>query len=273
MSQIHVRFNGQFGNQLFCYCFGKVVAEITGVAYTPVGRFVDKKGRPIQWSNQPFFSMRPSPQKASSQSKKIKTFRCENKFDFQQLRGCSDASFIYGYYQRYEYYKPYKDKIRNEWLKLLVPFVKTDDSAIYLHLRRTDYVGVKNTRAACKAMTLDEYRRGLEFFPECNKVVIATDCPGDGFIEQIRSVGIPIEVSHGKWDEDFLMLASCKNLLMSQSTYSWWAGFLGIAEKIVCPLFQDTLWRYGHDESKDYPNLIVDDESRWHWITEDGVLK
>ncbi len=97
---------------------------------------------------------------------------------------------------------------------------------------------------------------------------IVTDDPGDPFHQGFATFGLPVEIHSGKWDEDFLLLASCRQMIMSNSTYSWWAGFLGRAEQIVYPLAQGTCWSQGADargsDRQEYPNLYVDDESgRW----------
>jgi hypothetical protein len=69
-------------------------------------------------------------------------------------------------------------------------------------------------------------------------------------------------------------MASARKLLMSQSTFSWWAGWLGRAERIVCPLFAPSHWHFGSKlygppdpGALDFPNLIVDDEPRWEFVS------
>ena len=77
-----------------------------------------------------------------------------------------------------------------------------------------------------------------------------------------------MEVVSEAWDQDFLTLASCRKLIISNSTFSWWAGFLGKSARVVCPLFAGTLWDKGRT-SRDELNLVVDDDppGRWTFVT------
>lgn len=276
-TRISIRTVGQFGNQLFDYCFAKVLAARTGLAYVPPSCFYDKRRRRLNWTGPPLFAMQPSPQVGTPGSKHYTT--CAGHWvDFTRFDDAGFITFTTGYYQRYEFYKPYKELIRNEWLKLLAEPVPTDDNAVYIHARRTDYVSPPgaslNPYAQATATTLDEYAACLRHFPDARRLVITTDNPDDPFLNEFHLLGLPFEITRGTWDSDLRLLLSCRNLLMSQSTYSWWAGFLGQAERIVCPLFPNTLWYLGkditgHPVQHDLPNLIVDDEpDRWVWVTE-----
>ena len=164
--------------------------------------------------------------------------------------------------------------IRNDWLRLQTPFVKTDPDAVYVHIRRQDYCPPRNTREAGIATTLDELAQCLTYFPDAKRMVVCTDATRDPWHQELHKIGMPWSMSGGAWDQDLLVLLSCDNLLMCQSTYSWWAGFLGRAQRIVCPLSPNTLWWYGKQSGSpptqgDYPNLIVDDEpERWIWVNE-----
>jgi hypothetical protein len=131
-----------------------------------------------------------------------------------------------------------------------------------------------NPNAHCLASSIDEYRSCLSHFPDAKRLVIVTDDPNDPFHREFDQLGLPWTISGLTWDQDFLLLASCRWMIMSQSTYSWWAGFLGRAERIVCPLFPGTHWHLGKDligapVTHDVPNLIVDDEpGRWIWVSQ-----
>jgi hypothetical protein len=182
---------------------------------------------------------------------------------------------MFGYYQRYELFQPWKGRIRQDWLRIELPFVDTAPDAVYIHVRRTDYVGGNPTVQGC-ATSLDEFARCLQEFPDAKRLIIATDHPKDPFHRQFTRLGLPYTISGLPWDKDFLLLASCRWMIMSESTYSWWAAFLGRAERIACPVFPRSFWRYGLNlkgpASPDYVNLFVDDEpGRWLWVTENGV--
>jgi hypothetical protein len=180
------------------------------------------------------------------------------------------------YAQRYEILQSYRDRIRQDWLRVRVPLPDPEPGDVHLHVRRTDYVpGVDNPndpQRHCLAATLEDYRDCLTEFPDARRLVVATDDPRDPFMDELRALGLPIEILGGRWDTDWIALAGARQLIIPQSTYSWWAGFLGRAERVVCPIRAGTHWWYGRSlkgpspSGPDYPNLYVYDEpERWTW--------
>jgi hypothetical protein len=200
-------------------------------------------------------------------------------FDLQGIEHATRITCRLGYYQRYEYYRPHVDEIRNDWLRLQVPFIDTDPGAVYVHVRRRDYLPTPErpvtSRQQPLAATIDEYAAGLRHFPDAKTLMLCTDDPRDPFLHQFSRFGLPVTINGGTWDQDLLTLLSAENLLICQSTYSWFAGFLGRAQRIVCPVFAGTHWRLGLDAgiagpptNGDFPSLCVDDDPRWTWVKE-----
>ena len=263
---IVVEFMCQFGNQLFQYNIGRILAQRTGQAFQPPVQWLDKHGWPVVWTLKPPL-VTPRAVPGEHPSGDAQTVHVEQWLDLDSVRPDRPVHITYGYFQRYELLQPYKDQIRNDWLKLSQPFVQTDSEAVYVHVRRTDYVGGWAT-------SIDDYAKCLDCFPDAKRLVLVTDDPEDPIHNEFSRFGLPYTISGRPWDKDFLLLASCRQLIISQSTFAWWAGFLGQAEKIVCPVFPGTFWRHGvgitghRPPSRDYPNLYVYDEpERWHWLT------
>jgi hypothetical protein len=265
---ISTRFIGQLGNQLVIYTIGKILSEKTGQRYQPMRKWLDKKGRPVKWNGPELFSPTPSPGK-TAQGKPQEVY-ITHWFDYDSIDSDLPINVVHGYFQRFELFRDYTDKIRNEWLKIQRPFVDTDDDSVYIHCRRTDYVG-GNPDIQGESHTIEHFAKCLDHFHDAKKMVVVTDNPNDPWLHEFHKLGKPWTISGLTWDDDFMLLASCKNMIMSQSTYSWWAGFLGRAEKIVCPMFEGTFWHNGvglyGPASPDYPNLYVDIEpERWIWV-------
>jgi len=272
---VKTKFMGQFGNQLFQYVAGKIMADVTGLAFMPPPCFLTKKGSPVSWTESPLFVMRPTPIENYDKDGPDMSYTGEQWIDWRKYRDAGSVA-LQGYFQRYECLKPWKDKIKQEWLKFETPLIDCDQDAIHVHCRRTDYIpGVDNpNRPECHGIstTIGEYAKCLKVFPDAKRLLIHTDDPKDPWLREFDKLGLPWSINQARWDEDFLSLASCRWMIMSQSTFSWWAAFLGRAEKIVCPLSKGTLWHcgkdlYGPPGRRDYPNLRVDDEpGRWTWV-------
>lgn len=271
---ITVRYMGQLGNQMFQYCLGKILAEKTRQMYVP-DQWRNKAGNPLKWNMTPY--LRPVATQGQRDGIGPLVIDCQHWFDIGNVfPGWSIEAT--GFFQRYERLAPYKDKIRNDWLPIKTDaVVKTDDYAVYIHVRRTDYLGDHlSPEQNCQATTMEEYGACLTHFPKAKRLIIVTDDYDDPFLTNFRCLGLPVEWVRKTWDADWLTLASCKNLIMSQSTYSWWAAFLGQATKIACPVFPNTFWGKGYrmmgrpQNGRDFPNLEVTDDApkEWIWVTE-----
>lgn len=276
-------YMGQLGNQLTQYCVAKILAAKTGQAFFP-GPWLAKDGRPLNWHVEPFLI--PLPTDGDRDGVGTWFIDCQHWANLDEVpRGWNvDAK---GFFQRAAMFGPYKDRIRNDWLRIDPSrFVKTDPHAVYIHVRRTDYLGDDlSPERNCQATTLAEYAACVRRFPGIKKAVLVSDDYKDAFLAKL-AVALFCEMGFDDvivgaaqqttWDADFLTLASCRNLIMSQSTFSWWAGFLGRAERIVCPVFPNTFWGNGvgligpPKDGRDFPNLFVDDdgpEKQWEWVT------
>jgi hypothetical protein len=71
----------------------------------------------------------------------------------------------------------------------------------------------------------------------------------------------PIYINNGEI-EDFKFIKSCKKIIMSNSTFCWWAAWLSDATEIYYPRTKTGYWS---SERPDI-NLIIDDEPRYHLI-------
>lgn len=263
---------GQWGNQATIYVTAKILADMTRMAYTPPSEFVDKRGNPVKWHrDKPLVVMEPTFGNAMTYRPRV--FNGPHWINPAMIDLQRPIHLTSGYFQRYEFLRPYKHEIRNEWLRLRKPFVATDPDAVYIHCRRTDYVVERTMRqqrtGSPAANSIEEYAACLREFPDARRLVITTDNAKDPFLYEFQKLGLPWTISNGTWDQDFLLLASARWVVMSQSTYSWWAVFLGLAERIVCPLATNSVWYRGRNSTgaDNAVNLIVNDEGdRWIWL-------
>ncbi len=272
---VKVYFSGQIGNQFFHYGLGKILAEKRGLDFVPPEHFVDKNNNPVKWSGAPLFTMRRTV--GMRHMTKAIQFGAYHWYDFDALPTGHPLHICYGHWCRYELFREWKDRIKNDWLAIPADrFIETDPDALYIHVRRTDFTddfaGTIDTNFQSSATTIEQFAACLEVAGSYRKLILVTDAPRDPFLDGFKVFGVPVEIVSNVWDQDFLLLASCRQLIMSNSTFSWWAGFLGKAERIICPLFPDTYWGRGAGargpEREQYPNLCVDDEpERWDYVT------
>ena len=215
---INVKYNGRLGNNLFQYCYGRILAnklnmelnatEIRGFENTKEKIYGNKMDPPI---------------------------------------------VLEGYFQQYSYYKNYKNDIK-KWLyidKKIEENITENDLVIYI--RRSDYV------SSNLSMPMSFYEDCIKNIPH-DKLYICTCDPKDpitiDFVKKYNGI-----MRHKSQLDDFKFIMNFNKIVLSQSTYCWWAAWLSDAKEIYFPLSEDFgAWGKGHDA-----NLIVD-EPRYKYI-------
>ena len=237
---IEVRYRDRLGNNLFQYCLGRILAEDFGYALRaePIPGFPNthEKVEGIRFD---------SPEQTLT----------GQRIDFEGILTNRPPRRIVldGWFQRYEYYLPHRAKIR-EWLAF-DPAVRLMEPSpdIVIHVRRTDYV------PRGWALPFSFYRNALEELRERGgEVWIVTDDERDPFFQNFapwrpkyRS-GTPLE--------QMAFMSSARNLVLSQSTFSWWPAFLGNAEVVVCPIPSVGCWSERADRYARGIDLIMRDQ-------------
>jgi hypothetical protein len=218
---IEVRYKGQLGNNLFQYCLGRILATEMGYALEapPIpgfsGTSTTVDGRRYQ-----------APERLIS----------GQALDVERLRRERPACrvVLHGWFQQHEYYRPHRQAIR-QWLAFddVVP-VQASRPTTVVHVRRHDYV------TNGWALPFSFYERALEQFDALGDLWILTDDPSDPFFD--RFARWRPRFTHGSTLADLRFMSAARQLVMSQSTYSWWASFLGEPDRIVCPVPSYGAW-------------------------------
>ena len=249
---VEVVFPGLLGNRLFVYCIGNIIAkELDFNLYSkPIYGFPNTFD---------FQNNYPSPQYYTEQINGVQDIDIPNIIANRQPRNIR----IIGFFQRYKYLKPYTELIRHKWLKIdqkLIPSKNYKD--IVLHIR---------TQNSPCYLPFEYYEKALQL-ASFEKLYICIDEPSDPYLDNFKKYN-PIVVSNRSinqqmysstsWDDitknnmdDFFFIYSFDKIIISHSTYSWWAAFLSDASEIYAPFSYDDRYQlYGKVE-----------EPRYHYI-------
>lgn len=153
-----------------------------------------------------------------------------------------------GYFQSDQYFKGFENEIRKEFTfrpEHLSRFKRTYSSLfegrsiLAVHIRRGDYMDVNIPHLGTKGLELplNYYKNNIEKLKEENTLVVfASDD-----IEMVKKeFGQNENYIFSQEDKflDFILLANANQLILSNSSFSWWAGFLNEkADKIIAPKF------------------------------------
>lgn len=157
-------------------------------------------------------------------------------------------AFIYGqmldgkipdiYLQSSKYWTQHKDKIRQRFGNGIGRIDK-----IAVHIRRGDYL--KASQFHTNLWDTSYYHEAFKLFPNEKFLVFCKDTQNpemdtadkEWCVENLTPIlGEDFEMyTHGEETDDLNAMASCKGLIGANSSFSWWAAFLGNHEKVVFP--------------------------------------
>lgn len=139
--------------------------------------------------------------------------------------------------------------------------------AVAIHIRRGDYLKADNFHV--NLWPTGYYQKALQLFPQETRFIIfckdRQDKEQDERDKQWCAENIPGLLGGGRgWEfppegtevDDLNLMASCKGLIMANSSFSWFGAFLGSHKKIVtCP--KENKWYVdGQVRTEVLPNWI-----------------
>lgn len=153
-----------------------------------------------------------------------------------------------GFWQNIKYFERIKDLLievyahpePNEYNKLMIQKIDSQDS-VGIHVRRGDYLNEPDYRDICN---LDYYKRAIHRFIRTEKkytfYIFSNDiewCKEN--IEPLIKDNIVVYVTENKGNKscwDMFLMTYCKNLIIANSSFSWWGAFLNKrVEKVIAP--------------------------------------
>ena len=142
-----------------------------------------------------------------------------------------DNVHLYGYFQSEKYFKSYESLIRSnfEFNDTVVQSTKAKldtydidyKEATAIHLRRTDYLTIQH---AHPIPSLDYYKDGLKLMNAKNVIVSSDDI--EWCRANIKIEGINFIFSDMPQEETICAMTMVKNLVIANSTFSWWGAWL-----------------------------------------------
>ncbi len=255
-----VKLSGGLGNQMFQYAFGFILQQRFKIKVKyDFSFFLNKKSihNNIMIDRVFKIGIEVANKKELNSLIGINRFRILRKI--KKILNLNNSQYIYeddqkdpiilndklnncyfdGYWQNWEYLKDYKKEINkmfffapiisknfNEIEKLIL----NKKSAI-IHFRRGDYTDKKNKEIFCQ-LGKEYYQKAIQLMREKNKEIIFyifsdnIELAKDFFAFEKNAVFI--NINKGKYSyRDMYLMSLSKNIIISNSTFSWWAAWLG----------------------------------------------
>lgn len=234
---IVLKLLGGLGNQLFCCAFGLALTRLGYEVAFDKSELVEGTHR--EYSLGEYFDL---------EFKEISDhviYEKSLRFDSQMLEP-PDGSTLVGYWQSEAYVGDQADWLRNRfnayWMAkpLLSPADEIyqeiyKSNSVFIHVRRQDYVGLQHFHGM---PTLDYYREAVEkirstiFDPKFFVFSDDTSWCKENFPSDFYVVE-----GTDKY-EDLRLMASCKHAVIANSSFSWWACWLGdnqLGRTVIAP--------------------------------------
>lgn len=166
-----------------------------------------------------------------------RAYLLEKKFDEEEAISCNNAFFIiHGYWQSEAYASELGEVLRSELEfrrslseqnRLLASRMSNQDS-VAIHVRRVSYD---------QKLDLDYYRKALkriqELVPGAKYYCFSDDREWCEHHLHFVPNMVMIDNSSLPAIEDFQLMTYCKHFIIANSTFSWWAAWLGGADGFV----------------------------------------
>lgn len=145
------------------------------------------------------------------------------------------------YLQSYTYWEKHKDKIRSHFSD----GIEKNIEKVSLHIRRGDYL---NTDFYVDLTKTDYYQKSVQLFPDDIFLVFCKDNQGweqdksdrqwcRDFLDTFIKGRYELVSKDNQEYEDMNLMAACKAHIGANSSFSWWACFLGGGRTVMPKLW------------------------------------
>jgi hypothetical protein len=223
---ISVFLDGRLGNQMFQYAVCRIVAEKNGYSFfIPNGKYDNENDNPHLWMGDDIFDLN-----LGIQGSYNRVYQDSQQQNFNpKIFEVPDGTLLRGYFQTEKYYDEYEDKVKS-WFKVKPcdesdSLIRKYEDYCFIHFRGGDYLKISQYFLPKKYY--DDAKKESGF----SKFVIVTDDPikaKEYFPDDI--------IESNSMKVDFNLLYNAKNLIISNSSFSWWAGWLNENNNVIAPL-------------------------------------
>ena len=179
---------------------------------------------------------------------------------------------LVGYWQSERYFIDSADAIRAD-LALRQPLAVANarllelarsDRSVGLHVRRGDFVNLSDAAQVHGPCSVDYYRRAISILgercPDCHFLVFSDDLDWARAELPLHPSTVFVTGNEATPEQDLALMSACKHRIIANSSFSWWAAWLGYrpGQIVIAP----SPW-YASPKL-DARDLAV---SRWHYIS------
>lgn len=245
---IKINFIGRLGNNMIQYSLGRYIAENKGyeLNYSEIGNTSTKEMFSLFKETNRHIS-------GKNVTENILTLGYNNldnnihKYDIELLLNHIGGIELKGFFQKYDLFFNHKDIIKSYFLYDTTNLKTSKDYDVVIHIRLGDYVSLNHFIHPDKIYNL---YKNLDFL---NALIISDD-PNSYLLSKFLQDNTCV-VQKNSILQDLHYMATSKNIIISQSTFSWWGSYLGNEKDIYVP-YGDSEYPWSYQPNNDDIDLI-----------------
>jgi len=265
------KFQGQLGNELFIYTFLYYSSKETNSCFA-----VDSQNMSLPT----YFELNSLNWKLINKIKLTLYYRFLKKIrkfnsiiDYQtELIPAQNNTYYIGFFQSYQYFEKYKTQllkhfaIRSQYkFEFENTFKAFNEDYVAIHYRGGDYHNFGNDELGGKDLVLPDsfYEKAIAFIQADSqysslKIYVITNSPDEVKLKNWAKNAI---ILSNNYIVDFQILQNAKALIISNSSFAWWAANLNPKNPLV---LVPNFW-LGFKIKKEFPYSIIN--PKWNIIT------
>jgi hypothetical protein len=161
----------------------------------------------------------------------------DNQIDIE-FKPFDTDSYISGYFQSTKYIDPHREEILEKMIcitpdekqtleRIMVSYREDGKTLVGIHVRRTDYLNLG------WQLPIQYYRDAIAQIDDGNcKFIIFTD--DKNWCEEMFP-GMHIHENEERSYMDMMVMSKMSKIVISNSTFSWWAAYIGDIQTVICP--------------------------------------
>ncbi|MBS1507552.1 MAG: alpha-1,2-fucosyltransferase [Bacteroidetes bacterium] len=168
-------------------------------------------------------------------------------YDAKVLR-TRNHCYLNGYWQQEKYFKPIEKLLRQDFTFRgetdeindgVLSTIKSKETPVAIHIRRGDYLSDSMILSVLHQCTMDYYLRATNYIASCTRnpffFIFSDDYE---WVKENFKINHPSQFitnyNSEKPLEDLRLMSACSHFVIANSSFSWWAAWLGQAkDKIV----------------------------------------
>lgn len=164
----------------------------------------------------------------------------ENGSNYQEIPFYKEDVLLFGYYQSEKYFKDYESEIKDLFTSYEIElndelkFLLENENTCSIHVRRGDYLNSPNHHPT---QNMNYYMTAINKMPKDSVFLVFSD-DIEWCRRNFHDSPETFKLIEGNKDyEDFYVMSRCKNNIICNSTFSWWAAWLNNnpIKKVIAP--------------------------------------